>query len=103
MRALTVDWVTCSRSAALMKLPAAMTARKVRASSVSISAFRVDTADIIGHNISFVKCIRYANLRRHRQASGTGVIPMGAVLKNNSWIWLLSAFAVLIVVGIFSS
>ncbi len=34
--ALTVDWVTCSRCAASTKLPAAVTTKKVRASSVSI-------------------------------------------------------------------
>jgi hypothetical protein len=38
MRALTVDWVTCRRAAAPTKLPAAATARKVRANSMSIAA-----------------------------------------------------------------
>ena len=36
MRVLTVDWLTWSRSAALMKFPAVTTARKVLANSVSI-------------------------------------------------------------------
>ena len=45
IRALTVDWMTCSRSAALMKLPPVTTVRKVRAISVST----------LGQIISFVR------------------------------------------------
>src|SRR5688572_29921161 len=45
MRALTVDCVTNRRSAAFTKLPAATTAKKVRASSVSIDA----SADVSAH------------------------------------------------------
>jgi hypothetical protein len=55
MRVLTVDWLTWSRSAACTKLPLSITARKVRASSVSIAAFNIDNFDIKLRNISFVK------------------------------------------------
>jgi hypothetical protein len=50
MRLLTVDCVTCIRCAAETKLPAAMTARNVRASSVSIG-----NDDINGRNSSLAR------------------------------------------------
>jgi hypothetical protein len=65
MRALIVDCVTCSRSAALTKLPAATTVRKVRASSVSMahSQIDIDYSDINGRFSSFFKFLiaRYAD------------------------------------------
>ena len=68
MRVLTVDWLTLSLSAALMKLPSATTVRNVRASSVSIGGFRmrqigperyIDKIDFKLHNYSFVKTMHW--------------------------------------------
>jgi len=50
MRLLTVDCVTCSRSAAFEKLPAATTARNVRAASVS-------KFDLLKSNLSIISII----------------------------------------------
>ena len=56
IRVLTVDRLTCRRSAAVMKLPAVTTVRNVRASSVSMVQYpQIDDVDI--------KCLHSAHVK----------------------------------------